>query len=50
MRRAANLPLQEVAKRCQVSPSRISKIQNAIESGDRSAVLRQLLDKYKVKN
>jgi len=50
LRRAANLPLQEVAKRSKVSPSRISKIQRAIETADPSRRLRQLLDRCKVKN
>lgn len=50
LRRASNLPLQEVAKRCQVSPSRISKIQRIIETGNVSATLRQLLARCKVKN
>ena len=50
MRRAVNLPLQEVAKRGKVSPSRISKIQRAIETGKVPAMLRQLLHKCKVKN
>ena len=49
-RRAVNLPLQEVAKRGKVSPSRISKIQRAIETGKVPATLRQLLHKCKVKN
>jgi transcriptional regulator with XRE-family HTH domain len=50
LRRAANLPLQEVAKRSRVSPSRISKIQRAIETVKPPATLRQLLDKCNVKN
>ena len=50
LRRAANLPLREVAKRGKVSPSRISKIQRAIETGEVSPTLRRLLDKCKVKN
>jgi REP element-mobilizing transposase RayT len=50
LRRAANLPLQEVAKRSTVSPSRISKIQRAIETAKPSATLRQLLEKCNVKN
>jgi REP element-mobilizing transposase RayT len=49
-RRAVNLPLQEVAKRGKVSPSRISKIQRAIETGKVPLTLRQLLHKCKVKN
>ena len=50
LRRAVNLPLREVAKRTKVSPSRISKIQGAIETGNVSATLRRLLDRCKVKN
>jgi hypothetical protein len=50
LRRAVNLPLQEVAQRGKVSPSRISKIQRAIETGKVPATLRQLLHKCKVKN
>jgi REP element-mobilizing transposase RayT len=50
LRRAVNLPLQEVAKRGKVSPSRISKIQRAIETGEAPVTLLRLLDKCKVKN
>jgi len=50
LRRAVNLPLQEVAKRGKVSPSRISKIQCAIETSQPSVSLRGLLDGCKVKN
>ncbi len=50
LRRAVNLPLQEVAQRGKVSPSRISKIQRAIETGRPSGALRGLLDRCKVKN
>lgn len=50
LRRVANLPLLEVAKQGKVSPSRISKIQRAIETQKISASLQQLLDKCKVKN
>ena len=50
MRRVANLPLHEVAKRSRVSSSRISKIQRAIESVKPAGMLRQLLDKCNVKN
>lgn len=49
LRRAANLPLQEVARRGKVSPSRVSKIQRAIETGEVSVTLRRLLDTCKVK-
>jgi hypothetical protein len=50
LRRAVNLPLQDVATRGKVSPSRISKIQRAIETGKVPVTLRQLLLKCKVKN
>jgi REP element-mobilizing transposase RayT len=50
LRRAANLPLQEVASRSKVSLSRISKIQRAIETRPPSATLRKLVDKCEVKN
>lgn len=50
LRRAVNLSLREVAQRGKVSPSRISKIQRAIETSQPSASLRGLLDKCKVKN
>ena len=50
LRRAVNLPLQEVAKCGKVSPSRISKIQRAIEMGRPSRALRGLLDRCNVKN
>jgi putative transposase len=50
LRRAANLPLQEVAQRGKVSPSRVSKIQRALETAITPATLRQLLTKCKVKN
>ncbi|MDP1718735.1 MAG: hypothetical protein Q8L40_11745, partial [Burkholderiales bacterium] len=50
LRRAANLPLQEVSNLSKVSPSRISKIQRALETGKPSKSLRELYDKCKVKN
>jgi putative transposase len=50
LRRAANLPLQEVASRSKVSLSRVSKIQRAIETRPPSAMLRKLVDKCEVKN
>jgi len=50
LRRVANLPLREVAKHGNVSPSRISKIQRAIETRKIAASLQQLLDKCNVKN
>ena len=50
LRRAVNLPLREVAERGKVLPSRISKIQRAMETNKPSVALRQLLDQCKVKN
>ncbi len=50
LRRAANLSLPVVAQRCEVSPSRISKIQRAIETSEASAELRRLCVKCNVKN
>lgn len=50
LRRAVNLPLPEVAARCKVSPSRISKIQRAMEWSKPPAMLQRLLDKCNVKN
>ena len=50
LRQVANLPLREVAKHCNVSPSRISKIQRAIETQKIPASLQQLLDMCNVKN
>lgn len=50
LRRVANLPLREVARHGKVSPSRVSKIQRALETSTTPAMLRQLLDKCKVKN
>lgn len=50
LRRAANLPLGEVARRSGVSPSRISHIQRAIETKPPDITLRDLLVKCKVKN
>ncbi len=50
LRRAANLPLQEVANRSKVSPSRISKIQRVMETSGPSKALRELLDKCRVKD
>jgi putative transposase len=50
LRRAANLPLSDVARRCKVSPSRISKIQRTMEQSKPSPVLQRLLDKCNVKN
>lgn len=50
LRRAANLPLAQVAGHCGVSASRVSHIQRAIESGPCDSDLRRLLTKCKVKN
>ncbi len=50
LRRAANLPLSAAAECCNVSPSRISKIQRGIETGEPSAQLQRLIDRYNVKN
>jgi REP element-mobilizing transposase RayT len=50
LRRVANLPLREVATRGKVSPSRVSKIQRALETGITPALLQQLVNKCKVKN
>lgn len=49
LRRAANLPLNEVAGRVGVSAARISQIQSAIERGKPGAVLNRLINRYKVK-
>ncbi|MDH3280256.1 MAG: helix-turn-helix domain-containing protein [Gammaproteobacteria bacterium] len=45
LRRAANLTLREAARRGNVSPSRVSKIQSGLESGPIPATLRQLLER-----
>ncbi len=50
LRRAANEPLQTVAIRFQISPSRISKIQKAVEAAPRSPKQSQAFAKCKVKN
>lgn len=50
LRRAANLPLAEVARRCGVSPSRVSHIQRIIEGGTLDGNLRRLLLECNVKN
>lgn len=49
LRRAANLPLAEVAKRAGVSPPRVSQIQAEIERGRLTEPLKSLLQIYKVK-
>ncbi|MEO1767343.1 REP-associated tyrosine transposase [Thiobacter aerophilum] len=48
LRRAANLPLRDVARQAGVSPGRISQIQRALEA-EPPARLARLLAKYKVK-
>lgn len=50
LRRAANLPLSDVAKRCGVSVSRISHIQRAVETRPVDATLKRLMMECKVKN
>jgi REP element-mobilizing transposase RayT len=50
LRRAANEPLQTVAVRFRISPSRISKIQRAIDSQPLSPEQVQLFTQCKVKN
>jgi putative transposase len=50
LRRAVNMPLPAVAACCEVSPSRIAKIQRGIETSARSVRLEKLLAKCKVKN
>ena len=49
LRRAANLPLAEVAQRAGVSPGRISQIQSQIEREAESATLARLLRSYILK-
>jgi putative transposase len=49
LRRAANLPLAEVAKRAGVSAPRVSQIQAEIESTRPGKRLKTLLENYKVK-
>ena len=49
LRRAANLPLAEVAKRAGVSPPRVSQIQSEIERGKLAGPLKSLIGNYKVK-
>lgn len=49
LRRAANLPLAEVASRAGVSPGRVSQIQAEIEGSRIDAVLQALIATYKVK-
>jgi chromosomal replication initiation ATPase DnaA len=50
LRRAANEPLQTVAMRFRISPSRISNIQKAIETTPRSPQQTQLFATCNVKN
>ena len=49
LRRSANIPLAEVAKRARVSPPRVSQIQAEIEQKEPDRKLRGLIDYYKVK-
>lgn len=49
LRRVANLPLAEVARRAGVSPGRVSQIQAEIERGKLAEPLKGLIDIYKVK-
>jgi REP element-mobilizing transposase RayT len=49
LRRAANLPLAEVAKRAGISPPRVSQIQTEVKKGKLSEPLRRLVENYKVK-
>ena len=49
LRRAANLPLAEVAKRAGVSPARVSQIQTEIERHTLTGTLTELAQTYKVK-
>jgi putative transposase len=50
LRRVANEPLQTVANRFRISPSRISKIQNAIEAAPRSSQQARVFTTCNVKN
>lgn len=50
LRRAANAPLQTVARRFGVSPSRVSKIQRALEAKPLTPQQRQVFVECKVKN
>lgn len=49
LRRAANLPLAEVAERAGVSPARVSQIQTEIERHELTGTLKALMQSYKVK-
>lgn len=49
LRRAANLPLAEVAKRAGISLPRVSQIQAEIEKGKLTEPLKGLVETYKVK-
>jgi REP element-mobilizing transposase RayT len=49
LRRAANLPLDEVARRAGISPPRVSQIQTEIERRSPGEPLQTLIDSYKVK-
>ncbi len=50
LRRAANLPLREVASLAGVLPSRVSHMQRQMEQSKMDDSLRQLIQMYKVKN
>ncbi len=50
LRRAANLPLREVASLVGVLPSRVSHMQRQMEQSKMDDSLRQLIQMYKVKN
>ena len=50
MRRAANLSLNDVARRARISVGRVSQIQSSLEAGARTARLVNLLDRYEVRN
>ena len=49
LRRVANLPLAEVAKRAGISRPRVSQIQAGIERGKWVEPLKGLVQRYKVK-
>jgi putative transposase len=48
LRRAANLPLAQVAKRARISPGRVSQIQAEIERERLDGRLREIIECYKV--
>jgi REP element-mobilizing transposase RayT len=49
LRRIANLPLAQVARRARISPGRVSQIQAEIEREGVAGKLKQLVERYKVK-